>query len=121
MRPVACGRGVVTGIQLFCSAFVWPPIRCHSGSHALPSITPQHHTDNDAPLAHAHRLLQCGSNAIIDSPAESELWTFHEPWATSWQHKRLCTALSQYLTYHYATRISPYITTLRTCRERTRY
>lgn len=123
MRPIAVGGVAATASQLFFSALLGRRSDAIPGSHALPSITSQsqHRTDNNAPLALAHQLLQCGSNAIIDSPAESELWTFQEPRATSGQHKRFDTVLSQYLTYHYATRDSPYITTLHTCRERIRY
>lgn len=72
------GGVAATADQLSFSALGGRRSDAIPGSHALPSDTSQPRTDNNAlaPLAHAHRLLQGGSNAIIDSPANSELWTF---------------------------------------------
>lgn len=100
MRPIALGGVAATAIQLFFPALVLVAIRCHArltcvAKHYIAAKCGQQCTP-----CHAHQLLQCGSNTIIDSLADSELWTFQEPWAMSWQHKRRGTVLSQNLTDH---------------------
>lgn len=70
MRPNAWAGFAATATQLFSSALVGRRSDAIPGSHASPSTTSQHSKDNDVPLAHAHQLLQCGSNAIINSPAD---------------------------------------------------
>lgn len=70
MRPNVLAGFAATATKLFSSALVARRSYAIPGSHALPSTTSQHRKDNDAPLAHAHQLLQCGSNAIIDSLAD---------------------------------------------------
>lgn len=102
------GGVVATATQLFFSALVLVDNQLLFPAHMrCQALLRSKVMDNEAPLAHAHQLLQCGINATIDSPADSELWTFHGPRAMSWQHKRFGTALLQYLTYHYATQVLP--------------
>lgn len=122
MRPIVDGRGRYNRIPtvLFGTRF-GRRSDAIPGLHALPSITSQQSTDNEAPLAHAHQLLQCGINKTIDSPAGSELWTFQEPRAMSWQAYAIRCCLVTVSDISYATRVLPYIATLHTCRERIRY
>lgn len=121
-RETRCLSGGVAAIamQLFFSAVVLVDDQIlFSARMRCPSSTSQHRTDNDTLPCSRELATAVRHNAIVDSPASSGLWVFQEePRATSWQHKRLGSVLPQYLTGHFTTRVSPYITTLHTCRER---
>lgn len=120
MRPIASGRSRCNryAVILFGSRF-GRRSDAILGSYALPSSTSQHLADNDTTPCSCAPATAVRHNSIIDSPASSGLWTFQESWTTSCQQKRLGSVLPQHLTDHFATRVSPYITTLHTCREHT--
>lgn len=95
MRPIASGWSRCNGYAVILSGSRFSrrsdPIL---GSHALPSSTSQHLTDNDTTPCSCAPATAVRHNSIIDSPASSGLWTCQESWATSCQQKasRLCLA-----------------------------
>lgn len=84
MRPLASGRSRCNryAVILFGSRF-GRRSDAILGSHALPSNTSQHLTDNDTTPCSCAPATAVRHNSIIDSPASSGLWTFQKSWATS--------------------------------------